>query len=182
MKIQKPAKAALGIKAGMILAATAFSVSAYADITISMHLVDAQGNSKAIGQVVASDSAHGLVLTPALSGLPPGVHGFHVHENPNCDPKEKDGKLVPALAAGGHYDPAGTKRHDFPWGGGHLGDLPGLYVDASGNAKQPVLAPRLKAANILGHSLMVHAGGDNHADHPKPLGGGGTRVACGVID
>lgn len=28
---------------------------------------------------------------------------------------------------------------------------------------------------------MVHAGGDNHSDHPQPLGGGGARFACGVI-
>jgi Cu-Zn family superoxide dismutase len=28
---------------------------------------------------------------------------------------------------------------------------------------------------------MVHAGGDNHSDHPQPLGGGGGRIACGVI-
>lgn len=28
---------------------------------------------------------------------------------------------------------------------------------------------------------MIHAGSDNHADHPQPLGGGGARVACGVI-
>jgi Cu-Zn family superoxide dismutase len=28
---------------------------------------------------------------------------------------------------------------------------------------------------------MIHAGGDNHADHPAPLGGGGARMACGVI-
>jgi Cu-Zn family superoxide dismutase len=28
---------------------------------------------------------------------------------------------------------------------------------------------------------MVHAGGDNHDDHPMPLGGGGARFACGVI-
>ncbi len=28
---------------------------------------------------------------------------------------------------------------------------------------------------------MVHAGGDNHSDHPLPLGGGGERFACGVI-
>jgi Cu-Zn family superoxide dismutase len=27
----------------------------------------------------------------------------------------------------------------------------------------------------------VHAGGDNHSDHPAVLGGGGARVACGVI-
>jgi Cu-Zn family superoxide dismutase len=28
---------------------------------------------------------------------------------------------------------------------------------------------------------MVHAGGDNYADQPAPLGGGGARVACGTI-
>jgi Cu-Zn family superoxide dismutase len=28
---------------------------------------------------------------------------------------------------------------------------------------------------------MVHAGGDNHSDHPAALGGGGARVACGVV-
>ncbi|EOX2576944.1 superoxide dismutase family protein, partial [Escherichia coli] len=25
------------------------------------------------------------------------------------------------------------------------------------------------------------AGGDNHHDHPEPLGGGGARMACGII-
>nr|MBP8027895.1 superoxide dismutase [Acinetobacter sp.] len=24
-------------------------------------------------------------------------------------------------------------------------------------------------------------GGDNYADQPKPLGGGGERIACGLI-
>jgi Cu-Zn family superoxide dismutase len=28
---------------------------------------------------------------------------------------------------------------------------------------------------------MIHAGGDNHAEHPAPLGGGGPRIACGVV-
>ena len=28
---------------------------------------------------------------------------------------------------------------------------------------------------------MIHDGGDNYADDPKPLGGGGGRIACGVI-
>jgi superoxide dismutase, Cu-Zn family len=27
---------------------------------------------------------------------------------------------------------------------------------------------------------MIHAGGDNYADTPKALGGGGARIACGV--
>ncbi|WP_108963824.1 superoxide dismutase family protein [Escherichia coli] len=34
---------------------------------------------------------------------------------------------------------------------------------------------------IKGRSLMLHAGGDNHHDHPEPLGGGGARMACGII-
>jgi len=28
---------------------------------------------------------------------------------------------------------------------------------------------------------MVHVGGDNHSDHPEKLGGGGARMACGVV-
>jgi Cu-Zn family superoxide dismutase len=146
-----------------------------------LNLVDEKGIGKSVGSVVASETSFGVVFTPTLTGLPPGLHGFHVHENPSCEPKEKDGKNVAALAAGGHLDPAGTKRHGLPWGDGHLGDLPPLFVDAKGSAEQPVLAPRLKLADLKGRSLMIHAGGDNHSDHPEPLGGGGGRFACGVV-
>jgi hypothetical protein len=83
-------------------------------------------------------------------------------------------------AAGGHFDPAGSKRHSAPWGDGHLGDLPALSADANGNTS-PVLAPRLKMADLKGRALMIHTGGDNYADQPAPLGGGGIRWACGVI-
>jgi Cu-Zn family superoxide dismutase len=167
----------------MSLSAAIFSLcgAAQADITVQMSTVDAKGIGKSVGQVVISETPYGVVFTPSLAGLPPGLHGFHVHENPSCDPKEKDGKMMPALAAGGHYDPAASKHHGLPWGDGHLGDLPALFVDATGNANNPVLAPRLKIADVMGGSLMVHAGGDNHADHPAPLGGGGARIACGVI-
>lgn len=167
----------------MIVAAATLAVCgvAQADVTISMNAVDDKGVGQSVGQVVVSETAYGLVFSPTLSGLPPGLHGFHVHENPACGTKEMNGKMVPALAAGGHYDPAASKRHGLPWGDGHLGDLPPLFVDAAGAAGNPVLAPRLKLADIKGRSLMIHAGGDNHADHPAPLGGGGARVVCGVI-
>ena len=160
-----------------VLAITAASASAQ----VTVNIVDDKGVGAAIGSITASDSKHGLVLTPSLHGLAPGLHGFHVHQNPSCDAKEKDGKMVPALAAGGHFDPAGTNKHGEPWGDGHLGDLPPLYVDSAGNASQPVLAPRLKVADLAGRAIMIHAGGDNHSDHPAPLGGGGARVACGVV-
>lgn len=153
----------------------------WADVTVQLNLADEKGEGKAVGRVVIAESPYGLVFTPELDGLPPGLHGFHVHENPSCSPKEKEGKMVPALAAGGHYDPAASKKHGAPWGDGHLGDLPALYVDHGGKANYPVLAPRLKLVDVKGRSLMVHVGGDNHADHPAPLGGGGPRLACGVI-
>ena len=163
-----------------VVLVSAIPLAAAADIVVPMNLVDGNGISNAVGQVTISESKYGLVFTPALNGLAPGLHGFHVHQNPDCGPKEKDGKMVAALAAGGHYDPEKTNRHGTPWGDGHLGDLPPLFVDANGNVTQPVLAPRLKISDLKGRSLMVHVGGDNHADHPTPLGGGGARMVCGV--
>jgi len=150
-------------------------------LTVPMNFVDAAAVGASAGTITVTESPYGLVFTPALTGLPAGLHGFHVHENPSCLPGEKDGKKVPALAAGAHLDPQKTGKHGYPWGDGHLGDLPPLYVGADGAANQPVLGPRLKLGDLKGRSLMVHAGGDNHADHPAPLGGGGARIVCGVV-
>ncbi|WP_077035786.1 superoxide dismutase family protein [Pelomonas sp. KK5] len=153
-----------------------------AETSVTLRAVDAQGEGAALGTVRIVETPYGLAFYPALTGLASGLHGFHVHENPSCATGEANGQPVPAGKAGGHLDPAGTKQHGEPWGSGHLGDLPALYVAADGSASNPVLAPRLKTlADVSRRSLMVHVGGDNHADHPQPLGGGGPRFACGVI-
>jgi superoxide dismutase, Cu-Zn family len=165
----------------VLLASIPLSALADGGVTIKMNFVDENGVGSSAGTVTVTESKYGLVFTPQLAGLPAGLHGFHVHENPSCQPGEKDGKKVPALAAGGHYDPQKTGQHGFPWGDGHLGDLPALYVNTDGVASQPVLAPRLKLSDLTGHSLMVHVGGDNHSDHPAALGGGGIRMVCGII-
>jgi superoxide dismutase, Cu-Zn family len=139
--------------------------------------------NESIGTVKAMETPYGLLLTPDLKGLPPGVLGFHVHQNPNCSAAEKDGKTVAGLAAGSHYDPTQTGVHLGPYSAdGHLGDLPPLYVGTDGTATVPVLAPRLKVTDLAKRSLMIHEGGDNFADTPNPLGGGGARLACGMID
>jgi len=154
----------------------------YADTTVPINLINEKGTAKSIGNVTISETPYGLVFTPDLNGLPAGVHGFHIHENPSCGPGEKDGKVVAGMAAGGHYDPQGTKHHGDAWGDGHLGDLPGLVVGQDGKATYAVLAPRLKMSDVKAHALMIHVGGDNHNDQPQPLGGGGARLACGVIN
>ncbi|MBF0557642.1 MAG: superoxide dismutase family protein [Nitrospirae bacterium] len=152
-----------------------------AELVVPMNMIDANGTGKAIGTVTVSESPYGTIFTPKLSGLAPGLHGFHVHQNADCSMVEKDGHKMSGMAAGGHLDPAGTGKHEGPYGQGHLGDLPALYVDAAGNATLPVLAPRLKTDDLKGRALMIHAGGDNYSDSPAKLGGGGDRVACGVI-
>lgn len=158
------------------------TVSAQAkDLVVQMYKIDSAGLGEAIGTVKASSSPYGTILEPDFRGLSPGLHGFHVHQNPNCGPGEKQGKTVPGLAAGGHYDPAGTGMHKGPYGNGHLGDLPALYVNKDGKATHPILAPRLKVSDLKDRSLIIHAEGDNYSDHPKKLGGGGARVACGVV-
>lgn len=149
-------------------------------VRIPIKEVTPEGTARELGVVTVTSTPYGAVFTPQLEGLEPGLHGFHLHTNPDCSPATKDGKMSAAEAAGGHYDPDASGEHGAPWGKGHRGDLPPLYVDAQGRATQPVLAPRLRPADVEGRALMIHAGGDNHADHPKPLGGGGARVACGV--
>ncbi|MDA0830948.1 MAG: superoxide dismutase [Cu-Zn] SodC [Proteobacteria bacterium] len=165
------------------LGCLAISASAIgAEITVSVNMAEKQGVGISVGNVRIVETDYGLAFYPTLKGLSPGLHGFHIHENPSCAPVEKDGSMVPALAAGGHLDPKGSKKHGEPWGDGHLGDLPPLYVAADGTAVNPVHGSRLKLSDVKNRSLMIHAGGDNHSDHPMPLGGGGARVACGVID
>ncbi len=161
----------------VVAALGSFSAAA---LEVQMNKVTADGIAAPIGTIEVSQSQYGLVFTPHLSGLEPGIHGFHVHQFASCEPKMKNGKMVAAAAAGGHYDPLGSNKQSTPWGDGHLGDLPALYVDQSGNADYPVLAPRLQLSDLKGRSLMIHAGGDNYSDQPAPLGGGGARVACGV--
>ncbi|MEO8278361.1 MAG: superoxide dismutase [Cu-Zn] SodC [Ideonella sp.] len=159
----------------------AASVHAAETTTVTLEMAGQAGPGIGVGTVRIVETPYGLAFYPSLKGLPPGLHGFHVHEKGSCAPGDNNGTPVPAGGAGGHLDPMATKKHDLPWGNGHLGDLPALYVAANGEATNPVLAPRLKMADVRNRALMVHVGGDNHSDHPAPLGGGGGRMVCGVI-
>ena len=170
------------ILASCLLVALAAGVAYSDELVVTVYAVSDAGVGEKVGTVRVTDTEYGALFTPALSQLPPGIHGFHLHEHPMCDCAEKDGKMVAANAAGSHFDPAKTGKHEGPYGKGHLGDLPPLFVDADGNATVPVLAPRLKVKDVKGRALMIHAGGDNYSDAPAALGGGGARIACGVIE
>lgn len=172
-----------------VLACAASGVWASDEVKVVMHLISADGIGARIGIVELEDAGRGnrtqgktgVTIEVHVAGLPPGPHGFHVHEFPDCGPRLRDGVMVAGLAAGGHYDPAGTGMHLGPYGEGHLGDLPVLEVGNDGRANVELNAPRPRLADLRGRALMIHAGGDNYSDSPVPLGGGGARIACGLI-
>lgn len=125
-----------------------------------------------LGVITFNDTQYGLLIYPNLSALPPGTHGFHLHQHPNCGDHGMD--------TGAHYDPQNTGTHLGPYNDGHLGDLPVLFVADDGSANTPLLAPRLKLDNLKDLGIIIHENGDTYSDIP-PLGGGGPRIACGVI-
>lgn len=129
-------------------------------------------NNASLGSVELVDTDYGLLIKPQLENLTAGLHGMHFHAHANCGHQGMD--------AGAHYDPDAFNSHKGPYHQGHAGDLPLLYVDANGIASTPVLAPRLKTADLTGLALIIHEKGDNYSDNP-PLGGGGDRVACGLV-
>ena len=150
-------------------------------LEVTLQRIDANGIGESIGSVTAQDTDQGLVIYPNLAGLSPGEHGFHLHSTGSCEVGETaEGKAVAGLAAGGHWDPDETGQHLGPFGNGHRGDLSRLVVDGDGKTNTSVVAPRLSTADLKGKALIVHAGGDTYRDEP-PLGGGGARVACGVV-
>ena len=152
-------------------------------VKVPVNKISDEGVGDAIGFITFTDDGKGGVdILMDVVGISEGQHGFHVHENPSCAAVEKDGKKVAGLAAGGHFDPDKTGKHEGPGKHGHKGDLPALTADAKGEVKGKLHAPNLAVKDLKGRSVIIHAGGDNYSDQPAPLGGGGARIACGVIN
>jgi Cu-Zn family superoxide dismutase len=171
----------MGFPAAILMLALP-SIAEAATATVTINKIDANGLGASIGTLTLEDTSGGLKITPKLTGLPPGAHGFHVHANADCGPGEQNGQKAAGLAAGGHFDPAKTSKHLGPASTeGHKGDMPLLTVDAAGTANASVVAPHLSVADAKGHAIVIHAGGDNYSDQPAPLGGGGARIACGIV-
>ena len=145
-------------------------VNAY-QVSIEMKTTDSNLANKSVGVIVAKDTKFGLLLMPKLQITKPGYYGFHVHTKPFCG---ADGKN-----AGGHLDPENTNLHLGPYGAGHLGDLPNLFVDYSGKTIIPILAPKLTVNDILNRTLVVHSKTDYYDNNS--FINSGNRIICGIV-
>lgn len=124
--------------------------------------------------------AEGTRVLLSGTGLPPGIHAFHIHQTGICDPA--DG----FKSAGGHFNPgAGQHGWNNP-AGHHAGDLPNVHVGENGvaaveyfSADLPLQAGEGGLFDADGAAVVMHEGVDDYAS--DPAGAAGNRIACGVI-
>ena len=132
------------------------------------------------GTVTLEQTPNGVLLTADLTGVPAGVHGFHVHETGACEP--------PFQSAGGHFNPTDANHGFLDEGGPHAGDMPNIHVPESGDLMIEILNPMISLnegeegylMDEDGSAILIHAGGDDY--ETDPAGDSGDRIACGVVE
>lgn len=128
------------------------------------------------GQVTFIEETQGIRVTANLTGLEPGKHGFHIHENGDCSAPD-------ASSAGGHWNPT-MRNHGAPTSAQHhIGDLGNILADENGVVRFERVFPFLTFSgenSILGKAVIVHQKPDDLESQPS--GAAGKRMACGVIE
>jgi Cu-Zn family superoxide dismutase len=144
-----------------------------------IQLQDVEGNP--VGEVRLSQDVEDQVDVRAIvHDLPPGFHGFHVHEVGQCEP--------PFTSAGGHLNLEDAFHPE------HTGDMPVLLVNNDGTGETSFETDRFALKDLLdedGSAIIVHALPDNYANIPErygevdqdtlETGDSGERIACGAI-
>ena len=132
--------------------------------------------STAQGSVHLNQLSDGTVDVVAdLTGVPPGVHGFHVHQNGDCS---NNGQ-----AAGGHFNPMNMPHAAPDAVSHHAGDWGNVTADEKGevharfNTHSVTVAPGTTSA--VGHAIILHANPDDLTTQPS--GNAGARIACGIV-
>jgi len=164
---------------GILVLATALGCASYRE---AAHKPDATAtlnptkDSTVKGTVTFTKVADGVRIDGEVTGLKPGLHGFHIHEKGDCSAPD-------AMSAGGHYNPTDMPHGDPSAALRHIGDFGNIEADASGVAKFSRVdhVAKLDGPNsILGHAVIVHADPDDLKS--QPAGKAGSRVACGIIE
>ncbi len=142
-----------------------------------VELKNAKGES--VGTATISAAGTGIKIKLNLKDLPPGQHGFHIHQTASCEAPD-------FKSAGGHFNPT-NKHHglDNPEGP-HAGDMQNVTVAANGTAKTTLMDPNASLGdgpNSVfangGTALIIHEKADDLKS--DPAGNAGARIACGVI-
>lgn len=132
--------------------------------------------STATGTVKLKQLGDGSVrVTVDLTGVPPGVHGFHFHDKGDCGDNGN--------AAGGHFNPSATAHGAPAVDPHHAGDFGNVTADAQGRVHAEFTTHSVTVADgpnsAIGHAVILHANPDDLVT--QPTGNAGARIACGIV-
>ena len=132
------------------------------------------------GYAILTEYPDKTIISLDLFNLPPGVHGFHIHEfgdfRKGCD------------STGSHYNPFNKTHGGLNQPNNHLGDLGNIIVDSTGRCNSEIMVnylPLNGPYNVIGRSMVIHTGPDDMGlgdhDDSKTSGHSGSRISCGII-
>ena len=133
-------------------------------------------SSTAQGTVHLQERSDGSVEVEIdLTGVPPGVHGFHVHEFGNC--------ADAGAAAGGHFNPMSMPHASPEAASHHAGDFGNVTAGANGEVHTSFVTRSITVSDgprsAVGKAVILHANRDDLTT--QPTGDAGGRIACGVV-
>ena len=142
-------------------------------------LYDGQGIH--VGEVLFTQENNGVKVAAEINNMPEGIHALHIHETGQCQASD-------FKSSGGHFNPFGKQHGFLNQKGPHAGDLPNIEVEENGKGKMTVTTNYLtltkgEVNSLLkdgGTAVVIHQGPDDYIS--DPAGGGGPRIACGVIE
>jgi Cu-Zn family superoxide dismutase len=144
-------------------------------VTKAVCILMPKGNDNVHGVITFEAVEGGIKVVADVSGLTPGKHGFHIHENGDCTSPD-------FKSAGGHLMAKGEMHAGPTDPNRHIGDMGNLVADAEGNAHLSIVDNKLSFTgphSILGRAIIVHEGEDDLST--QPTGNAGGRAACGTI-
>jgi len=163
--------------AGTVRAGEPAPAAAPAPVARAVATIEARSGSQAHGRAVFTLDGTAVTLRLSVEGATPGPHALHIHERGDCSAPD-------AASAGGHFNP-GQESHGR-WGHPphHLGDIGNIEVGQDGTGALVLTTERWslgtgRPEDIVGKSVILHAGVDDFAT--QPTGNAGGRIGCGVI-
>lgn len=136
-----------------------------ADDALAIATLSAVNSSGVSGRITFSKVIDGMEVRAAVSGLSPGEHAVHIHENGDCSNN--------ARAAGSNLRLSADRAGEIH---GNLGE----FTSADNGTDTELTVLHVPISEIMGKAVVVHADG-NDPDQ-SPSGGAGARVACGLIE
>jgi Cu-Zn family superoxide dismutase len=153
-----------------------FFACSHAAGPMAMATLDPSSGSTARGTVHFQNAGdRGVEVIVDLTGVPPGVHGFHVHEKGDCGNNGQN--------AGAHFNPTGMVHGAPDAVSHHGGDFGNVTADDKGEVHTRFTTHSISidgaTDGVIGRAVVLHGNPDDLVS--QPAGNAGPRIACGVV-